>query len=242
MQVFKINRDGINVLKKQMLNRIIPLMSVVMIGAVIVSISNSKEKIAGSGITTFLIMIVFIALAFGAGIYSAIRKQKALLESYTLTITNNLITREQLNTPTISIYFNDINSIIKTKKGAFLIKGRNSGDLIFIPPQIDNVSTLEALLSQIRPFSEKSSTSLLEKYQGLVLLLTIGLMLCVYGVNNKIVVVVAGTGLVALMTWSFIKTITSKNINSKTKRSMWWILVVLASVIAVMAMKLSAMS
>ena len=64
-------------------------------------------------------------------------------------------------------------------------------------------------------------------------------MLCVYALNNKIIVGIAGVTLVVLMTWSFIKIRRSKNVDIKTKKSMWWILIVLASVIAVMFFKLT---
>ena len=81
----------------------------------------------------------------------------------------------------------------------------------------------------------------MEKYQSLTGLLTVGLMLCVYTVNNKIIVGLTGTALVALFIWSFAKIRSSKNVDSKTKRGIWWILLVLASVIAVMVFKLTGL-
>ena len=41
----------------------------------------------------------------------------------------------------------------------------------------------------------------MEKYQSLTGLVTVGLMLCVYTVNNKIIVVLTGSALVVLMVW-----------------------------------------
>ena len=70
-------------------------------------------------------------------------------------------------------------------------------------------------------------------------LVTVGLMLCVYTVTNKIIVALSGVLLVGLMLWSFLEVHRSKNIDTKTKRSMWWVILVLASVIAVMIMKLT---
>ena len=158
-----------------------------------------------------------------------------------MTITNNLITREQLNTPTISIYFNDIKEIVKHKNGGFTIKGKQTVDLIVIPVQIDNYSQLETALQKIQPLVVKDKVSFMGRYQSLIGLVTVGLMLCVYTVNNKIVVALTGGALVALMVWSFIKIRSSKNVDSKTKRSVWWVVLVLASVIAVMIFKLTGL-
>src|SRR5262245_24722509 len=108
-----------------------------------------------------------------------------------------------------------------------------------IPAQMDNYSKLETALEQIRPIVARDKISFLEKYQSLTGLVIVGLMLCVYTVNNKIIVGLAGSALAASMAWSFIKIRNSKNVDSKTKRSIWWILLVLASVIAVMIFKLT---
>jgi hypothetical protein len=73
---------------------------------------------------------------------------------------------------------------------------------------------------------------------GILALLALGLMLCVYTVTNKIIVGLSGSLLVGLMLWSFFEVRRSKNIDSKTKRGIWFVLLVVASVIAVMIMKL----
>ncbi len=222
-----------------MLIRTLPIMLIAVTVGIVISSINAKDKAADVNVLPFL--IPFIAVAVGFGLYRGVNRQKTLFDSYTLTITNNLITREQFNTPTISIYFNDIKEIAKHKDGSFTIKGKDATDLIGVPPQIDNYSQLETTLQNIQPITAKDSVSFLQKYQSLTGLLTVGLMLCVYTVNNKIVVALTGTTLVALMIWSFIKIRSSKNIDSKTKRSVWWVLLVLASVIAVMISKLTGL-
>ena len=221
-----------------MLMRSIPLLFLVGAAAITISIINTKHDQNDVNVLPVMIPVVVLVLAFG--IYRGVNAQKLLFESYRLTITNNLITREQLNTPTISIYFNEIQEIVRYKNDSFTIRGNHTADVIFIPPQIGNRSRLELLLQQIQPIVDKANGSFMEKYRTLISLLAIGLMVCVYTVNNKIVVGLAGIILVAFMIWSFVQFRRDKNIDHRTRRTGWYLLLVIASVIAVMIIKLSA--
>ena len=78
----------------------------------------------------------------------------------------------------------------------------------------------------------------MQKYSIAITILTLALMFCVYTVTNKIIIAFSGTIFVAIMLWSLYEVRRSKNIDAKTKRGMWWVLLVLFSIIAVMIMKL----
>ncbi|MBZ5857739.1 hypothetical protein [Flavihumibacter profundi] len=239
MQVFKIRQDGFKEIRKKMLLRSIPILLIAGTVGITISTMNSKQK--ENDVNVLPIVIPMAVLALGFGLYRGVNRQRLLFESYTLTITNNLITREQLNTPTISIYFNDVKEIAKHKNGSFIIKGKGTVNLIGIPAQIDDYFKLETALQQIQPIVIKDNVSLLKKYQSFTGLVTVGLMLCVYTVNNNIIVGLTGSALVALMISSFVKIRSNKNVDSKTKRSVWWVLLVLVSVIVVMIFKLTGL-
>ena len=236
MQTFKIRQGGFKDVKKQMLIRTIPIMLVAATAGLLIGSINSKGK--ADDVDVLPIVIPLIVIALGFGLYRGINRQRSLFDSYTLTITNNLVTREQLNTPTISIYFNEIIEIIKYKNGSLLIKGKDSTDLISIPAQIDNYSQLELTLQKILPITNDRA-SILRKYQGVTALVAIGLMFCVYTVNNKIIVGLSASILVPLMLWGFVKVRNSKNVDNKTKKIFWWVLLVLVSIIAVTILKLT---
>jgi hypothetical protein len=233
---YKTKPGGFKEIQKQLLVRTLPVMIIAIGGAIAIGSINSKDK-AGD-INTLPIFIPLIVASVGFGLYRGLKRQKAIFESYTLTLNDNLITRDQLNTPGISIYFNQIKEIAKNKKGGLSIKGKNATDLIIVPAQIENYDRLESVLSQIKSIETKSNEPILEKYRVLFFLLIIGLMLCVYTVTNKIVVAITGTLLIGIMVWSFYEGRRSKNIDAKTKRGMLWIVLVLASVILVMVFKL----
>jgi hypothetical protein len=78
------------------------------------------------------------------------RKQKKFLLSYSVTVSDEGVTREQLNTPPLSISFMEIKEIIKTPKGGFMVKGIDRTDVIHILYFIDNPDTLEERTKRIR--------------------------------------------------------------------------------------------
>lgn len=240
MQTFAISQGGFKEIKKKILITRIPIMIIAVAGGIAISTINSKNKADDVNVLPFVIPLMAVAVGFG--LYKGINRQKALFESYTLTISDNLVTRKQLNTPTISIYFSEIKEIVRNANGSFTIKGKTAADLIVIPAQIEDYAALEAALQQIQPIVAKGSTTFLQKYQSVAGLLSVGLMVCVYAVNNKIIVGLTGTALVALMIWSLIKIQGNKNIDHKTKQSSWLILIVLVSVIGVMIFKLTGLT
>jgi hypothetical protein len=177
------------------------------------------------------------ALSFG--IYKGINRQKLLFESYKLSISEDGITREQSNTPTISIPYSDINSIIKDDKGNFLIKGRTVLETIEVSYLIDNHEQLEKSLSQIRQIETTNKPSFDQKYRMPFVLLTLACMTTVYVSTNKIFVGICGAAVSGLLIWSFIQIQRNKNIDKKTKRGSYFTILVLLSIIATMIIKLT---
>jgi hypothetical protein len=240
MQVFKIKQNGFKEIRKKILLRSFFTLLIAGVGIIITINSNEinfEQK--ENDVNNLPIFIPLLIAIFGFGIYRGLNRQKNLFESYTLTIANNLMIREQLDTPTISIYFNDIEEIIKYKNGSFKIKGKVAVDLIGIPVQINNYSQLETALQQIQPIVEKVKVSFIEEYPSFIGVVTGGLMVCVCTINNKIIVASTGSAFIALMVWSLIETRSSKNIDSKTRKIFWIAFAVLVSIITVMVYKLT---
>src|SRR5262245_57976252 len=119
MQQFRIKQDGFKEIKKQTLMRVAPIIFLAAAGGAAIASINSKDN--ESNVAILPIFIPLIVVSVGIGLYRGLNRQKALFESFVLTIADNLITREQLNTPTVSIYFNDIQLIKKNKNGSFII-------------------------------------------------------------------------------------------------------------------------
>ena len=93
-------------------------------------------------------------------------------------------------------------------------------------------------MQNIKPITIKKNENLIHKYQSAPGFLAVGLIFCVYTASNKIIVGLSGGLLIALMVWSFIKIRRSKNVDNKTKRIIWWVLIVIGAVVVTMIKKL----
>jgi hypothetical protein len=237
MEQFKIRQDGFKEIRKTILIKAIPISLFAAVGGLAISHFATNGQQSDVNVYPFLVPIVLGVLAFG--LYRGVKRQKEIFDSYILTVDNNGITREQHNTPTISISNADVSAIIKNSNGSFTIKGSSLVNVIGVPSQIDDYEKLENSLAQIRQISTKSSQPFLEKFRGLIAILTIGLMAAVYISKDKIIVGVSGAVLLVVLGYSFFVVQKSKNVDSKTKKGMWWIILVIASIVGVMYYKLT---
>jgi hypothetical protein len=236
---FTTRKDAFKKIKSQALIRVAPLMFVALAVGIIMSWPNSKQK---SDPAVILFTIPVMAVAATIGLSRGLNRQKKLFESYTLRIFDNMIVREQLNTPKVSIFFNDISEITKNNKGAFVIKGKHSTDLIIIPFQMEDYQDLEAALNKIRPVTNQVNKTFLQRFGALIPLPVIGLMIVVYAATNKILVAICGSLLLGIMLWCIYEIRRSKNIDLKTKKAGWWLLFVLLSIVGMMIVKLTRTS
>lgn len=240
MQKFRLRQDAFKELRKKMLMRTVPLLVVAMAAGLFISTINSKDKAGDTNVLPIVIPTMFVVVFFS--LFNSTKKQKALLESYTLTISDVSIKREQLNTQTVAISPNDIQAIIKNKDGAFVVMGKEKYDLLDIPSQIENYNEVEQSLQKLCAITVRENTPTVQKYQLLLGLLPIGLMICVFTLTNKIIVAISGTAFIGIVVWGLVMTKKNKNIDNKTKRGMWWALLVVGSVVAIMYFKITGMT
>ena len=227
MQQFKISEAGIKKFRKRWLIMVVPLLAVVLALVVIINISRTKN----TDVNTLPIVLPFVAVLLGFSFYRSFRKQKKFLLSYSVTISDDGVTREQMNTPPLSISFMEIREIIKTQKGGFMIKGIDRTDVIYIPYFIDNAEALEQRLQALAPVTLNVKDPYYRKYGSLLFLPAIGMMVCLFVVPNKIISGICGTLLTGLFVWAFYEVQTSRNIPTNTKRMSWVFLIVIFSII-----------
>lgn len=236
---FSMKPDGFKEVQSEMVKRTIPIGILAVGGGLIIGVFNSN--ISGDfDWTILLIMVPISLLAMGYGMKRGIDRQRQIFESYVLNFNETTIERKAFNTPDIIMAQSDINAIIKNKDGSFFIKSATSTDIIGIIAQIERREELEKLLNGIHPVTTDVPKSMIEKYQSLLPLVSIGLMMATFLSTNKWMVGIAGILLLIAMGYSFFEIQRSKNIDEKTRNARWWILIVLISVLGTMYWKIIA--
>jgi hypothetical protein len=119
-------------------------------------------------------------------------------------------------------------------KVALTINNYSSAEL---KSQIDDEEKLEKSLAKIRQISTKCSEPFRQKFRGLLSILAVGLMAVVYISKDKIIVGVSGTVLLMVLGYSFFEVQRSKHVDIKTKKRMWWLILVTVSIAGAMYYK-----
>jgi hypothetical protein len=235
MRTYKVKQNGFDELKKKITSRVLPLFGTMF--AFVIFFNYPKNN----GSSELILSLFTIVLVVGIMIYAwfrGMKKQKELFESFELTIDNDAIVRERKNTPAIRVERSGIKEILKTQNGSIIIKAGRKVDFIWIPAQMENMAELEQVLNSFVAIKLQSEKTLLDKYGTALPFLSLLLMAIVYSAKNKYVVLTAGGCLIAFLTWSVIILQTSKNIDSRLKRSSYWSILVIAALIAAMIAKL----
>ncbi|MEJ8802158.1 hypothetical protein [Pontibacter sp. H249] len=233
MEVYRNRKDGFKVIQKRTLKIILPFMVLGLLSGIGISYYNN----ASFDTIPFVLVISFVAVSFG--MYRGLNRQRILFNSYSLTVEDQCLIREQQNTPTVQIPKQDIQEIIRYPSGSYLIKGKNLTDLIIVSELVHDHDKLSATLSEMGEVKNQEARSILQR---LMLPLIVGgliLMATVYVSTNKYLVLIAGTILVSGLAWSVYQVQTSKNVDRKTKRSIWWSVVVILSILGTMYAKLN---
>jgi len=237
MSQYKNAPVGFATVKKRILTRSIPL---VLISALVgLSITFFSEK-NGPDLLTWLIIILFIAAVMSYAVIKSIKAQKEAYNSYSLTLGNNFLSRQQNNLTAITLFFNEITQITENKFGDLVVKGQKSDHLIVISAFIEDHAEIKSILQALQPITQSSTKNIFQKYPLVAAVLPLGCMAAVYLINNKIVVSICGLILIAFMLWSFLKVRSSTQIPDNVKSKAWITLLVIASVAAIIYYKVLA--
>jgi hypothetical protein len=240
VQQFELDKNRFREVQKLIVVRGLPMMVLALLAGFGISyFNNSPQQDQPS---FWFIMIPVFLMLLAAGMYLGIQRQKGLFLSYRLTIDEQGIAREQATTPTIRLATEEIQEIYREANGGYAVKGSSINQTILIPAQIENPVVLEERLAQFSPLMESPKMPITTRALRLLPIVTLVLMVLVYVSTNKGVVAVSGTLLLGVMGYSLIVTQRSKHIDGKTKKSMWILLLVILSVLAVMYTKLFAYS
>lgn len=238
MKEFRLRPNGFKEIRKKALVFTVPVLVLAAAAAVLITDISSRKDPDSINVLPFTIPVMLLIVGFR--IYRVLKKQRALLETYTLTITDTIIGREQANTPTIAIPLNDVRVIEKRKNGGFVVRGNKNRDIIYVPAQLERYDELEAALNGIQPVMTGNTEPRWKRIRLLVPLLLIPSLVVVFTAEGKFLVVLSGTAVLAVMGWSVYEGQRSKNIDRSSKRQMVWAIALMVFVAVMVVAKLIA--
>ena len=231
MKVYKNNLEGFKEIRAKMLFIMIPMLLIMLIGG---SWSNFIDVDSSDIRATSFVLPILLVGMFAFAITRGLTRQRKMFKSYLLIIGDDLIEREQAMTPTISLRKDAISEIVKHKNGNIFIKGQTRQDIIVVSNHIANREALEADLRAFMEVKEQPGKSILEKIGVLLIApVLLGLMAAIIISSNKYVVLISTVLVTVAFAWTLYEVQTNKNIDDKTKRSMWAIVIVILAFIAI---------
>ncbi|HEV9038604.1 MAG TPA: hypothetical protein VGQ51_18335 [Puia sp.] len=189
---------------------------------------------------TMIIPPCVVAVALSFQIPRILRRQKKMVMSYTINLSDHEITREQVDTRPLTINFMEIKEITKTRKGHFMIKGLTRTDYIVIPNWIDNYPQLEKQLQTLAPIEEKTKEHRYATVRALLSMISIPLMVGSFLVKDKAVAAIFAVLAVGLLGWIYYETRVSKNMPENVRRRSWTYLIMIAAIIYITWQKFTA--
>lgn len=229
MKHYSIGEEGIKKFRKRYFNIFLPIIA----GAAAIYLTiNLMSTHNSDGPTPFIIAGAVLAY-LGFTMTRMFNKQKKMLQSYRLTITENEIVREQMNMPPLTINFMEVKEIMKTRKGSFIVRGVSRNDLIQIPYWVDDAANLEEQLQNFATVT--TATNWLRMQYGVlaIRLLGIALFLITCTVNNKIIISICAILLIGLIIWGLNELRHNKNISIAAKRRSYVIYTLIAFMVAI---------
>jgi hypothetical protein len=231
MKQFKIDLERFGEIKKALIRRLILFMTLAIAGAAVMIYFKERHENIEWSFPSFALPFVIFAGIICFFIPKVVKQRINILNTYRLSISDTMISREMINTPTISIHFSEVTSIRKNQDNHIIIKGKDKTDLITIPAQLENYEQMENLLAEIQAIQPNRSQQGLKNIFSIIVALA--LMIGVFVLDNKYKMISLGCGvlLFALLVWSIIQVQKDKNTDTATKKKMWISLLLMGSVI-----------
>lgn len=229
MDTFTFNEEAY---KKYVKKWTIALITIMVVYFVTVILTNSFQG-GHFDLLTFLITSVLIAVFLGISFYRRQKKQQQILSSYSVHISDNEITRQQLHTLPLTINFMEVKEIIKSKRGAFSIKGRDKRDVIFIPHWINDSEALEQRLATFAPITFQARPPV-KKFAPLIAMILVAVLVVLVlsgWVTDKIFIAVTGIATIGFLGWLLYELQVNKNVPVTAKRRSWLFLLSIAAIL-----------
>ena len=226
MSIFKLDPAGYKAQAKKVVVRSLSI-GVVAVCAGTIAATYNQEKASYDILYTVIPVIV---VCVGISLWASIRRQRKMWNTYELDISEDTITRTQHNVPTITIAKDEIQYIVESAEGLIVIKSAETNQMILIPGSIAERDELKKTLADFGAI-QKISARKKNKWISTIPVTAITLFIAFFATKEEIIVLPSGLLLIAFLIWAFITIQRNKNFDKLTKRSSYFIFLVLLSII-----------
>jgi hypothetical protein len=226
MKTFNLDPAGFTAIRKRMLAVAIPFAILAVMGGIYLARVN--DTTVNSSPDLFLFILPLLLVAIGIGGYRGMKRQQKLWNSYRLIFDKDKISRVQDDVPTITISKSDITEITESPQGHIQVKSGSRHNIIVIPPAIADRDELILALGEFGPLVKQETKN---KWAPAIPILLAILMIVFFVSKQQLVIVSTGIILFFGLLWSFFEIRRSKLVDQRTKRSSWFIFLVLTVII-----------
>jgi hypothetical protein len=236
MPEYKNKPEGFIFLRKKIIWKSIPISALSIVTGLVISYFGEKNNPVDLLTWSLIVAVAIFAVFFG--IKKGIEYQKSAYNKYALEVGIDYITYKKDGLTAETFCFNEITKIEEDKDGNLLVYGQViKKKPIFVSVYLENYDELKNTLLSIEPITPQLPKNVLKKYPLMLPLFVAGLMACVYISYNKIIVAVSGLLLLSFLIWAFFSIRKSMPSDSPARRSLWWLPVVLFSIICIVFYK-----
>lgn len=224
MPQFSFRTAGFEEIKKKLIVRMSIVMGTIFVIIIVVPAFMTDEP---GRLQTLPYMGLFFMGIYAFSMFNALKRQRRILNSITVTIDDEKITFEKYDTAPLSINNKDIVSITKSSGGSFTVLGQSKLNPIGIPSQMNDYAILESTLNQIRPVIVLTSKTWME-WLTIPIALSGGILIAIFYLStNNILKLIFAILIVLILSISLALIQLSKKLDRRTKRISWISLVVI---------------
>lgn len=205
---------------RRVLIRIVPL--IVLSTAVGLWIGGISFDVAGMS------ALAIIAAVLAVSMWYNVKRQHRSMRSFRVRVGDQSVTRIQNGFPELTLTRDQIAEVLETPT-ALLVAAKTHGVRIAASAQIEGYNELKAQVAQLHPIHPQTRHSWSAPIMVGSTIVVVGAMVVVYRAKDSRLVLAAATALSLALIYCLIVIQRSPAVDRRTKRTSWWLLIVLFS-------------
>ena len=226
-QEFRLGEAFFQNFRRVTLTRTLPLM--LLAGAAGFFMTRTGSDLpAGFGMATGGAILLMIAYSMRR----SYRQQTERLRGFRVLLSAEGLRRNQPGLAEVFLHADQICRVVEYPGRSLTVHGPTPAQLIAIPATIEGFQQIRQILETWCPVEIGTSWSLAGQAPALSGVATLAALVTVYRSENAAIVTALGVALIGVLAWAFLSLRSNPNLDAKTKRSVWFVLLPMFAVAA----------